>query len=711
MLLSSYEATDTTFLSVIAYPWRQFIVNGPVRRRIEGFRFLRGNLKIRVTITGNPMLGGRFIVAYHPRQRLDPYPACGQLSECRTMQLCMLPHIFLDPTTGTGGEMTLPFFSPDNWIDLTETFSAENMGALVVHTVNNVFSANGTTAAAHIRVYAWMENAEICTPTSVGFFSWTEQSEFAMSPVSKTATAIARVASIASDVPMFRPYAKATEMVATSIGKIATMFGFSRPAILDNMIKSRMFFAGELASATSHEAVMRLGYDNKGELTIDPRTVGLPPVDEMTIHSIAQRECYFDTLQWSASNLVNSFMYRINVSPIQFETDSTVTPFRSVLTPTAAAALPFTFWRGTLTYRIQIVASAFHRGKLRLVYSPNGISGTLGFNDVYSRIIDLETDRDVEFSVSWNSLNSFLRIVPPAIGTTSFEKGVDPVYNPIYHNGQLGLQVLTPLVAPDPALGGSIAINFFIRANDDFEVAVPSENMVNMRFISPTESVLPQSGTLEQDRSQDNSPVGGEAHPDIGNSFAPREDHTTKVFFGESIRSFRTFLRRYQAVTLDPITTPVNMPIRAPMTSTSNIEYVLSMYAGWRGSLRYKIIMNPGTVTNYSNSHLICGLRSRTSLAATSGSGMRATTRLGAAANVACVEFELPYYSNKRFSPARWNPNFTNPVDRTSVDDFQKDRIAGYHLASADVPITVFRSVGEDFTTFFFLGLPPLYAL
>jgi hypothetical protein len=684
-------------------PWSSFMNDPLVKKRIEGFRHIRGHLRIRAVITGNPLLFGRFIMSYEPRATMSMHPKAADLSECRRMQLTQMPHIFLDPTTSEGGEMTLPFFCPENFMDLTNASSVSDMGRLYLHSMNQLRHANSSAGTCNIRIYAWMEDALICTPTAADFGAWTGQSEFSDSPVSSTASAVAKAASYASDIPMFAPYAKATEMVAKGVGGIAKMFGFSRPQIVTNsqIYKDRLM--GELATTNTFDPVMRLGTDVKGELTIDPRTVGLTPCDEMSISSIVARESFIDKVDWTEAQNSGQVLMSLNVTPTYFETDSSVFPWRSMVTPSCACAILFQYWRGTLIYRFQIVASALHRGKLRITYDPVGPTATGALNEVYSRIIDLENTRDFEVPIAWHAREPFLVVENIAIGSTAFPKGTGTglTCEPRYHNGQIRVEVLTPLTSPDPSLANSVSINMFQRGGPDVEFAVPVDRLAgdSITFRSSDNSVEPQSVMEVETDAQDNAPIGGAPIEPIGDQSIVISDATNLVFFGEVVPSLRTLLRRYTQVTRYASVISGLIPNRDDV-STARIplvEYVMSMYVGWRGSIRHKI--NAQTSTTDS-AYTVTG-RAATVLTYINSCGLN-----GMAQDTRSLLFEVPYYHNKRFSHCRTNPNFAANKDTNPFEpNLGKTSWLGNLARTSDR----FTAVGEDFTCFFFIGLPLLY--
>jgi hypothetical protein len=110
--------------------------------------------------------------------------------------------------------------------------------------------------------------------------------EYGKGIISAPASAIAKAAGMLEAIPMIAPYARATEMVATKVGQIAALFGYSRPAVISDIVLQKPSPTGNLANVDAADAVNRLTLDSKQELTIDSRTVGLDGSDQMTIDSI-----------------------------------------------------------------------------------------------------------------------------------------------------------------------------------------------------------------------------------------------------------------------------------------------------------------------------------------------------------------------------------------------------------------------------------------
>lgn len=167
-------ATSTGAIDVTLNPWKLFLEDSEVRKRIERYKLLRGRMHLRFTINGNPFLYGRAMAAYRPRPDYDDFKA-PTTAAMITMQQSMLPHIFLDPTSSEGGEMVLPFFSPNNWIELAGG-TADEMGTIRLRSINPLNHANSANGICWISVYAWMSDCKLAAPTNKPYATYTAQS-------------------------------------------------------------------------------------------------------------------------------------------------------------------------------------------------------------------------------------------------------------------------------------------------------------------------------------------------------------------------------------------------------------------------------------------------------------------------------------------------------------------------------------------------------
>jgi hypothetical protein len=734
-------------------PWTLFIEDPNVRKRIEGYRLLQGNLNIRVAINGGPLYYAKAIAAYEPMPRWNEHKWAS--GKAYIQQLSQYPHIYLDATTSEGGEICCPFFHHNNWIDLIGD-GYKDMGALKIVSMNDLLHANSATGHVNISVYAWMDNVRLAAPTLDTYATYVAQSgveaeyephagdEYGTGIISKPASTVAKVMGALANIPSLKPYARPSEMIAGTIGRVAHIFGFSRPTIVTNLERVKQKCTGNLANVDQHEAVTKLSLDSKQELTVDPRTVGLSDVDEMAFDYIKQKEAYLCTYNWSESHAGGTALGRIVVGPEAANYDGTLT----YPTPMYTVTLPFENWRGSIKYRFQLVASQLHRGRIRIVYDPhNGLSTSPGENVVYSRIVDLATNRDFEMEVAWNHAKSWLNVYNILNTQTTVHDGTLAT-NAVYHNGTLRLEVVNELTSPDPALSQPVYINVFVSAGEDFEVANPNGEVLRYCEYEPQGGGVyePQADGEELVEEADGIPETPAQIDPIGHEESLDAPHT-HVFFGESFKSIRSLIKRYcyhQAYTdtkPEFIITETNFPVepgqsKSPRhltaagatppsqpynyTNMTYLNWFKPCYLGWRGGLRSKYFsIDPGgtsmcAVTRYSEpiAQAECGHKQYTIsdtelihsndelvqlLGASSGSDVVLTHLDGA------LEVEFPFYCTSRFAPGRKFLNGTD-ANKWMGNDFYHKVFVRY--VSTVKPMMRYVAAGDDFSFFFFVGQP-----
>lgn len=702
-------------------PWSLYFNNARVVNRISNYKLLNCKLHVKLVLNGTPFHYSRLLVSYTPRSGTNTLgPENRALVSQDAIGESQKPHFFANPTKSEGGQLDLPYFYPFNALDV---ISAEwsQMGQIFGRSLSSLQHANAGTDPVSLRFFVWASDVKLSVPTTLEPATITPQSdEYDSKPISGPANALASAASFLQNVPIVGPYARATTIAAGGVANIAKIFGMSKPTHSDETCPMSLK-SGSLANTIGVDASAKLSLDPKQEVTIDPRTVGLSNVDEMVLKPLAMRESYLTTFSWEATDAPDALLFNSFVTPTLFAYNGD----EIHQTPMCWVSRPFKYWRGTIKFRFQVVASSMHRGRLRLKYEPSASVIVPGdeYNTAFTRIVDIGEDSDFTIEVGWGQQASYLPVNDFGL-TEPFSESALTVPDGVV-NGLLQVFCVTRLTSPSTA-GQTITVNVFVSAGDDFEVMDPSDdNIRNLTWILP--DVIPESSQSTQINSIS---LGLDDH-----NFDPHH----VVFHGDPVASWRQCLKRYcyhsmysegsgsppearKLVILshaafpnyrgdDPtgIYTTTNGRVNYSMMTLMN--WVVPAYLGVRGSIRWKHIWRNNSLADFLNVSRSPEVSSFTSgeipYDRSNGAIVTANNVLNSWSGTAItagqynpiIEIEAPFYSNKRFYNAR-----NGRINTAYEGDFITFSVITNGGGSLEM--MNFVAGGEDFSTFFFLSIP-----
>jgi len=810
-------------------PWSDFFENPRVLNRITNYNLLRCKLKVRLVLNGNGFYYGRAIASYNPMPNLDQFTKDRSWVLADVVAASQRPHVYLDPTNSLGGTLTLPFCWYENALRIPAQDWRE-MGKMHIHGMQQLKHANGATDDITLSVFVWAEDVSLAVPTSNEPSALSPQmgevnDEFKKDgAISKPANMVAKVAGALEGVPTITPFAKATKMAANAVSGIASHFGYSRPNVLADENPYRPAYVGNMTNANASDTSVKLTLDGKQELSVDPRTMGLGGKDEMTVKSIATRESYLTSFNWAKSATAETLLWNSEVNPVTW----TMNGSEIHMPACCFASLPFKFWRGTMKYRFQIVASAYHKGRIKVTYDPS-YAKTNEYNTNYTHIIDLAKEKDFTLEVGWGNERSMVKHRTPGVSAPIYATsaiGTDPGQ---LANGVVSVYVVNDLTTPNSTANNDVQVNVFVSAGDNFEVFDPSsENIQDLVWFQPqmgdaetvtaTTSVAATLGTalvavllailqrihsridtmsdrlgsmsddltnirvsprdedtLEPQTGMIYEPQMGEAsesHPDADNTMeenAPmREsssehiashispsDMTGLVYFGDPVTSFRQCLKRYNYYrtwtidqngpligrfrslpdfplyrgyapgAIDACNVPT-YPTGYNYCEMTLLNYLTPAFTCRRGGLRMKYIRFGGAtakddlwyVTRNESpgltpaSDFTVGLQNSDSTDAQTRQYVGLLQHTWDGAHATSIQFnptlevEFPFYTNIRFSPAKYAQLSTDNLNHGQYHD-----VCGtWQLGTSDqAGLHCFVSTGEDFSLAFFTGCPVAY--
>jgi len=779
-------------------PWDAYFTNPRVENRITNYNLLRATLHVKVIINGNGFYYGRAILAYLPLNDRDDFSDL--LSRPQdVVQASQCPHIFINPTTSEGGELILPFMYHFDQVKIPDR-SWTQLGNLTLRTINPLQHANDTVGAVNISMFAWAEDVSLSVLTSQDILSLDPQAGTMTKTASKNkngnanmagkqktssktpkaqpkpkeepgkeseeannsgmisgpATFVAKVATALTVVPQLAPFAMATSKVAGTVASVARIFGYSRPPVTKNPDPLRPTPISQLATTTTPDTALKLTVDDKQELTIDPRIAGIGPADPLNIRDIATRESYLTTFDWAVADASESLLFNMRLDPVIWAES---TPNNAFHFPACAmAALPFKYWTGSMRVRFQVVASSFHKGRLKIVYDPNYLASN-EYNTNYIQIIDITDESDFTIEIGNGQDLTLLEHHRPGLDSVTQLYSTTAYTSQEQGNGVLGVYVVNELTTPNQTVSNDVQVNVYVSMGDDFEVFVPDDAFTNF-VLAPQSGIAPQPGitpdaieTTELDAPQQSMAM----------SLGPGEQDTcmlNAVYTGESILSFRPLLKRYSLWRKYLLTTGTTTSVRTlaitqtafpflrgnvpgavdttgalatyTYCNTLLLHWVVMAFQGYRGSMRYKIIaregtrpdagghtgyttvervnLNPVTDTMYSYSDVVKAAftnQNDTARAALVGPELKgakgmAYTNFSVNPN---LEMEVPFYSRVRFMPGKRGAYTTASVD----PDTPGFKLYTEQMASSRCTLDFYSAVGEDFQVYMFTGLPRMY--
>lgn len=549
VLISSTTWDENTDIDFTLDPWHLYFNDTRIKKKIDNYALMSCNLNIKVMINASPFYYGLAYVAYTPLPKfVDPNSIIDVVgSRNGQVPFSQRPHICLYPQSNQGGEMKLPFMYYKNWIRVNSAQEFTDMGQLRVRSFTVLQNANSvSTGGASIQIYAYATDICLAAPT-LSLALQTDEYEISDGAVSGPASAIARAGRELSTVPVIGPYAMATGFIASKIASVAKYFGFTNVPNLKDVdpFKNTPFHG--MASTEISTPIEKLSFDAKNELTIDPRVVGLPPNDELAISAFVGHESWFYTANWDAGDPLDTVLFTTRVVPEILRQTGAVYRYA---TPMAMLNRYFSHWRGDIIFRIRIICTKFHRGRIRITYDPDGdiVTNVITSTTSFTKIVDISKESDVTIRIPYMQAFAYLRT---ATGENSFIEnfttGNTPVTrDPLKDNGQLGIRVFTQQTSA--VASAPIQLIMSCWGADNLEFANPSEGPQDF-----------SSFEIQSDELQYDTPMNLEIAVD------KKDENLNLVHFGEKLVNLRQLMRRSNFY--------LSLGLTSPATNNQSIVY------------------------------------------------------------------------------------------------------------------------------------------
>lgn len=666
-VVGTVQNTDLSFGSSTTLQFPEALIDNIdiVKDKIKNFTYLRADICIRVTVNATTFQSGKLLAYFAPFSGVVGNRS--NLNEHLSAKTSF-PYVILDAAGGNSGVLRIPYVSPFTHYNLIT--QQGDMGNLKLTVLNPL----QTGTDANVSIFAWFENIDIGVPTDAARFApenrvtrmtkeeqkmiarlirqgylrvsrkMREEAEALIASenmmesqvgedreksqkgiVTDTLEHVSALSRNAQNLPLVGDLFKPVEWLSNAAAKVSGALGYCKPSSVETQHKFQQVPGFGYTHATGLDQSCTLGAGPDNQVVPKPGLFG-SNVDEMDIKFLTSRKNWLTSFNWSVDSTVSEILGSYGVAPGII---NQVTGPPAYIEPTMLAfvSAPFKYWRGGLTYTLQVAKTSYHSGRLRISYIPSGKAGeNYDANNCYTWTMDLRTSNQLEFTIPYVSNTQYKNL-------TLFDVGVAPDVS--FTTGVLQIEVLNKLRAPD-SVSSVIALNLWISGAEDYEVAVPTFDKYGIfnpnatTIVSPLVDPKPKEfvGIIPDNPENANikpgevpsnvileSQVLGTYQDKGFNDFTP----ASKMFemnssptlegralsIGESMTSIRQLIKRfgYLSTQTRSDTTEVTSgtsffgfaTTSATVTTRGQtpLEYYSWIYRFYRGGHRYKAIVEP----------------------------------------------------------------------------------------------------------------------
>jgi len=448
---------------------------------------------------------------------------------------------------------------------------------------------------------------------------------------------------------------------------------------------------------------------------------------------------------WTSSAAPDALLWSARVTPEanNYESGAVAGTYRIQHTPAAHVSQMFTYWRGSLVFKITTVASKFHRGRYVITWDPTGdTSANQSYvGSCFTKVVDISEETEVEVVIPYLQPNPFCKLTGGLVSTQASTYLASLGGST---NGTLTIRVFTQQTSPIATADLQLIVS--VKGGSDLEFALP-------RTIGKGYSpfVFQSAEMSMSTRSSMN----------ITNESPVMDGERYLISFGESVKSLRTLMRRatlsYSDIIPYPTTaadTIVNFLAIRPCypvspgfdpngfglaykngTTTAApynwcvynpVDWISQCFVGRRGSLIHHINLNAGKTAmgylsaSYSVSNRSAGIWNGSNTSNTTSSVNQCTSNAlsvldnGASGTDMTTGFVMPAISVMipHNTPAKFMSTDPALTMLGTAQDYTDIMTLKYIAVTRDAAMTQlvdYIEIGTDYSVFFFLNVPTMF--
>lgn len=588
------------------------------------FMFWRGQVEIRIQLNGTRFHMGRLIAYYVPLSS-DSFATSSHVLN-RPAQTAV-QHMFLDPSVSSIVTLKIPFVNYKSYLNIGNGDASliDYLGQFYLQDFTSLVAVSGASTTLNATIFVSFPNSEFKVPSDIPISSSAQilldvgrrrydTASFIAEMERRKQTRCSKKKRIVEVTPQGNSISNRVTNIFQAAADVtmpieATGDKFDVKSNVSGMDKVNVplqpqYLALKPFGYTNHctnlEFLNRLALQPSSLNLVEPEHFGTNQ-DEMEFSYIFSLPTYMDSATWTSSNNPNDVIYSGLLGPCCMQGNRGINGYTASVAavtdkqqwqPTMLdyGTLPFSFWRGGLRIKFDIVCTAFHVGRLwfgvhygdYVVGSPVNIGQAFSS---YGAAIDLGPEcHTFVYDIPFLSTTQYKRVIHGRQGGDDTD-----LFNFVL--GTWSLRVLNPLTVTN-GVSPSVTINIFTSGADDYEVA--GLHMNNVSWVP-----------VQAQGAQDLVEMPTMSQNTIGRAMGTQIQRPINATqFGERYNSVREICRRYCLVkniktfNLEPIAAAdakvfVNLAVRVqPATNMvrGTFGHFARMFRVWRGSLRFKAL-------------------------------------------------------------------------------------------------------------------------
>lgn len=424
--------------------------------KLNNFEWFKCDFVLKFMVNVNPFVAGKLFAYFSPEED-NMLDHCKSLCKSRA-SITSYPGVEIDLQNNNSAVLRIPWCSAFDAISLTSDrggFGVDltSIGRVHVVPLSDLMTADNTVTVS-LAVFSWLENVELKGPTPRKVIATLQGGE-AQGPITEVSSKIKKASDLFTGYPIVGSIASTTSWASGIVNKVASIFGWSRPVDGSHASAVVNVPARGFTNFKAKDTAVVLGMAADNQISETQHNF-LVNSDEMDIQHICKTPGLVDSTRWATSDLPHTVLgiYRVGPS-VEVKRNrrweiSKEEQYRVFdLTLFEFLCTMFAQWRADIHFRIDIIKTAFHVGRVEVAFIPGDVMDSdtaknFDLTNTWRHVVDITETNDITFTVPYMHRNVMCKsgYNPEEYSNTGRGVGPDGI------TGFLVIRSVTQLSAP-----------------------------------------------------------------------------------------------------------------------------------------------------------------------------------------------------------------------------------------------------------------------